>query len=130
MHVLSTKRIIKVNPVESTRLTFTTRRALYPQVNINTVPVPIKTEVKYSVLHLDKKLTWKTHIKAKRRQLELNLKNIYWLMNKKSKLSVGNKLTIYKAILSQFGHTASRYGYAANHPTQKYSKLINQNLSA
>jgi hypothetical protein len=31
--------------------------------------------------------------------------------------------------LSQFGHTASSYADAANHPTQKYSKLINQKLS-
>jgi hypothetical protein len=55
--------------------------------------------VKCLVLHLDKKLTWKNHIKAKRRQLELKAKNLYWLMNKKSKLSVENKLTLYNAIL-------------------------------
>jgi hypothetical protein len=30
---------------------------------------------------------------------ELKLKNMYWLMNKKSELSVENKLTTYKAIL-------------------------------
>jgi hypothetical protein len=45
------------------------------------------------------RLTWKTHIKAKKRQLELKLKTMYWLMNKRSKLSVENKLTIYTAIL-------------------------------
>jgi hypothetical protein len=44
-------------------------------------------------------MTWKTHIKAKRSQLEQKLKNTYWLMNKKSKLSVEINLTIYKAIL-------------------------------
>jgi hypothetical protein len=37
---------IKVNPVKSTQITFTTRRDLCPKVNINNVPIPIKTEVK------------------------------------------------------------------------------------
>jgi hypothetical protein len=69
-----TKWKIKMNPVKSTQITFTTRRALCPQVNINNVPIPIETEVKYLGLHLDQKVTWKPHIKAKRRQLELKLK--------------------------------------------------------
>jgi hypothetical protein len=91
---------IKVNPIKSTQITFTTRRGLCPQVSLNNTLIPIKTEVKYLGLHLDQKLTWRNHIKAKSRQLELKLKSMYWLMNKKSKLSVENKLTIYKAILT------------------------------
>jgi hypothetical protein len=59
----------------------------------------MKADMKYLGLHLDPKLTLKTHTKAKRRQLELKLKNMYWLMNKKSTLSVANKLTVYKAVL-------------------------------
>jgi hypothetical protein len=48
-------------------------------------------------------------------------------MNKKSKLLVEIKLIIYKAIIKQCRHTASSYGDAANHLTQKNSKPINQN---
>jgi hypothetical protein len=44
---------IKVNLVKFTQITFTTRRALCPQENINNVPIPIHTEVKYLGLHLD-----------------------------------------------------------------------------
>jgi hypothetical protein len=73
----------KVNPVKYIEITFTTIRALCPQVNINNVPIPIKTEAKYLGLHLDQNLPWQNHIKAKRRQLELKLQNMYWLINKK-----------------------------------------------
>jgi len=58
-----------------------------------------KKEVKYLGLHLDEKLTCKTHIKAKRCQLELKLKNMSWLINTRSQLSLDSKLTLYKTIL-------------------------------
>jgi hypothetical protein len=53
--------------------TFTTLISRCPQVNKNNHPIPVKTEVKYLGLHLDEKLT--------------------------SKLSLENKLIIYKHIL-------------------------------
>jgi hypothetical protein len=90
---------INVNPAKSTQITFTTRRAACPQVSINNVPIPIKREVKYLGLHLDEKLTWRTHIKTKRRQLDLKIRNINWLIGNKSQLSLENKITIYKTIL-------------------------------
>jgi hypothetical protein len=48
---------ITVNPAKSTQLTFTIRKTICPQVSINNFPIPIKQEVKYLRLHLDKKLT-------------------------------------------------------------------------
>jgi hypothetical protein len=39
------------------------------------------------------------HVKAKRRQLELKRKNMNWLINRKSQLSLENKITLYKAII-------------------------------
>jgi hypothetical protein len=90
---------ITFNPAKSTQITFTTRRTVCPQVSINNFPIPIKQEVKYLGLHLDKKLTWQTYIKAKRRQLELKISNMNWLINKKSQLSLENKIAIYKAII-------------------------------
>jgi hypothetical protein len=87
-----------VNPAKSTQITFT-RRTICPQVSINNLTIPIKQEVKCLGLYLDKKLTWQTHIKAKRRQLELKVGSMNWLINKKSQLSLENKITIYKAIM-------------------------------
>jgi hypothetical protein len=64
---------ITVNPTKSTQITFTTRKTICPQVTIINFPISIKQEVKYLGLHLDKKLTWQTHIKKKtiRAQYEL-----------------------------------------------------------
>jgi len=90
---------IRVNPTKSSQVTFTTRREICPPVNLHNTHIPVKKEVKYLGLHLDEKLTWKTHIKAKRRQLELKLKNMSWLINTLSQLSLDSKLTVYKTIL-------------------------------
>jgi hypothetical protein len=79
--------------------TFTTRRTICPQVSINNFPILIKQEVKYLGLHLDQKLSWQTHMKAKRRQLELKVRYMNWLIITKSQLSLENKITIYKAII-------------------------------
>jgi hypothetical protein len=44
-------------------------------------------------------VSWQTHIKAKRRQLELKVRSMNWLINRKSQLSLENKIIIYKAII-------------------------------
>jgi hypothetical protein len=79
---------ICVNTTKSVQITFTTKRSRCPQVNISNNVIWVKNEVKYLGLYLDEKLTWKPHIKAKRRQLDLKIKNMYWLLNRKSKLSM------------------------------------------
>ncbi|PNF25684.1 hypothetical protein B7P43_G16139 [Cryptotermes secundus] len=99
LHIWLQRWKISVNTNKSVQVTFTTKKSGCPEVNINNNPIPVKTEVKYLGLHLDEKLTWKTHIKAKRRQLDLKMKNMYWLLNRKSKLSLENKLIIYKCII-------------------------------
>jgi hypothetical protein len=45
---------ITVNPAKSAQIAFTTRRAICPQVSINNSLIPIKQEIKYLGLHLDK----------------------------------------------------------------------------
>jgi hypothetical protein len=50
-------------------------------------------------LQLDEKHCATQHISSKRKQLGLSLKKMYWLLGRKSKLSINNKLLIYKVIL-------------------------------
>jgi hypothetical protein len=78
---------IKANETKSVNVTFTTRRDTCPPVHINDVQIPQENHVKYHGLHLDRRLTWHTHIFAKRKQLGFSLTKMYWLLGRKSKLS-------------------------------------------
>lgn len=90
---------IKVNPEKSAHITFTLRRDNCTPITLNNCTIPRKDSVKYLGLHLDRRLTWEKHIKAKKEQLNLKNRKLYWLMNPKSQLSLENKVTIYKTIL-------------------------------
>jgi len=48
--------------------------------------------------------------KTKRKQFEIQLSKMYWLLGNKSQLSIENKLLLYKAILKPSGFMASNYG--------------------
>lgn len=90
---------ISINQTKSVQTTFTTRKSVCPQVFIQNMPIPVKPEVKYLGLHLDQKLTWQKHIKAKRQQMNIKLRQMSWLMHRNSKLSLKNKLLLYKSII-------------------------------
>lgn len=90
---------IKVNETKSNHVTFTTRRGNCPPVRLNNEEIPVTDSVKYLGMHIDRRLTWKKHITTKRKQLNLKVNKIYWLIGRKSQLSLQNKLLIYKAIL-------------------------------
>jgi hypothetical protein len=90
---------VKVNETKSEQVTFTNRRTDCPVVTINETQLPVKNEVKYLGLILDQKLTWRPHITAKKTQINLKLRQMNWLIGRKSKLTTGNKLLLYKAII-------------------------------
>ena len=50
-------------------------------------------------IHFDRMLTWQKHIFTKGKQLGLQLHRMYWIIRRKPKLSLENKLLIYKTIL-------------------------------
>lgn len=90
---------IKVNETKSVHLTFTLRRETCPGILLNNTLLPQSESVKYLGIHLDRRLTWHTHIWQKRQQLNLKFNDLWWLIGSKSKLSMENKLLIYKVIL-------------------------------
>jgi hypothetical protein len=90
---------IKANEIKSVHVTFTTRRETCPSVHIKDMQIPQENHVKYLGLHLERRLTWRTPLFAKRKQLGIFLTKMYWLLGRKSKPYTNNKLLIYKIIL-------------------------------
>ena len=90
---------IKANSSKSFHVTFTNRKGSCPSVTLFGSKIPQADDVKYLGMHLDKHLNWRKHIFTKRKQLGLQLQKMYWLIGRKSQLSIENKILIYKAIL-------------------------------
>lgn len=90
---------IKFNENKSVHITFTTKHSTCPPVTLNNQPLPEKPEVKYLGMHLDKRLTWKTHLQKKKKQIDLKIKQMNWLIGRQSKLSLSNKLLLYKVMI-------------------------------
>jgi hypothetical protein len=76
--------------------------------------VVVQGQVKTYPLFLNSLIPWHYHIFTKRKPLGLTLAKMYWLLGRSSRLSLHNKLLLYKAILKpiwtygiQFWGTAS-----------------------
>ncbi|CAG5024961.1 unnamed protein product [Parnassius apollo] len=90
---------IKANETKSVNVTFTLIRGSCPPVTLNNIVVPQADNVRYLGLYLDKRLTWQKLIFSKRKQLGIQTRKLYWLIRRKSQLSLENKILLYKAIL-------------------------------
>lgn len=88
---------IKINEKKSTLVTFTMRNYICPPVTINNKVIPSSDKVKYLGLILDKRLNWSSYLKQKRKPVNSRLHLLRPLL--KSKLSLTNKLTMYKSII-------------------------------
>jgi hypothetical protein len=90
---------LKINETKSSHITFILRRGHCPPVYINQTVVPQVETVKYLGLHFDRRLTWKDHLVTKRKQFDRKTREISWLIEKHSPLSLENKLLIYQTVL-------------------------------
>jgi hypothetical protein len=89
---------IKINEAKSTQANFSLRREQCPAVVLNNLQTPASPSTKYLGIYLDNHLTWKEHIK-KRKQIDLKIKDMYWLVGRNSKLSLENNILLYKTII-------------------------------
>jgi hypothetical protein len=90
---------MKANETKSAHVTFTLKWSPCPSVQLKSMYLVQPDDVKYLGIHLDRRLTWRKHITTERKQLNLQLRKLYWILGRKSQLSLENKLLVYKAIL-------------------------------
>jgi hypothetical protein len=98
-HTWLEKWRIRPSAQKSNHITFTLRKKDSPPVRLGSTILPDTNCVKYLGFHLDRRLTWKLHIKKKRDEINLKCRSLYWLLGRNSVLSVDNKLLIYNSVL-------------------------------
>lgn len=120
---------IKANEQKSTHITFTLRRDTCPPITINNNPVPQAESTKYLGMHLDRRLTWRSHIEAKKKkQLNIRLRGLYWLIGRHSKLSIENKILIYKTIIKPIWTYGIQLWGAAKNSNLNILQLFQNNV--
>lgn len=120
---------LKANETKSTHMTFTLRRESCPPVYINNKQLLEVDSTKYLGIHLDKRLTWRKHIFTKRKQLGLKLQQMYWILGRQSRLSLENKLLVYKAILKPiWTYGLQLWGSASNSNLEIIQRFQNKAL--
>jgi hypothetical protein len=88
-----------INEAKSTQINFSLRREQCPAIFLNNIQMLASPSTKYLGIYLDNHLTWKEHIGKKRKQINLKIKDMYWLIGRNSKLSLENKILLYKTII-------------------------------
>jgi hypothetical protein len=90
---------IKINEMKSQHVTFTLRRLDCPPIYINNIQLSHTSTVKYLGLHLDRRLTWNTHVTKTRQTMKTRFFQLKRLLDSRSRLTIKNKLTIYKTMI-------------------------------
>jgi hypothetical protein len=91
--------LTKLNTDKLKHVNFTNKRCRYLPVTMNGKIIPSSQTAKYLGMTLDAKLRWKVHVKTKREELRIKYRPMYWLLGRRSALSLRNKLVLYTQML-------------------------------
>ncbi|GBO14616.1 hypothetical protein AVEN_246993-1 [Araneus ventricosus] len=89
---------VQVNSDKCQSVYFTWRRSTPNPPKLYRRSIPWKDETKYLGVTLDKRLTYKTHVAEVKNKVTAVNKKLYYVMGKNSKLSLKNKLLLYKTL--------------------------------
>lgn len=90
---------IKINIDKTVAVMFSYRPNKCPKLKFFGQPIPWSDDVKYLGIHLEKRLTFKKHVKYIQNRFRKIKYKLYPLIKRGSPLSTQNKLIIYKAYL-------------------------------
>lgn len=120
---------IKINSSKSSHTNFTNKNVTHKPLYIGQTEIPFANTAKYLGMTLDVKLHWKEHVKKKREELEIKLRKMKWLIGSQSKLSIHNKLMLYKQILKPvWTYGIQIWGCAKNNVIKIIQKFQNKVL--
>jgi hypothetical protein len=92
-------------------------------------PLPQTSDVKYLGLHLDNHLTWIKHFFTMLKHLGILLTKLHWLVGRKSKLNLRNKLLIYRVIIKPvWTYGIQLWGSASNSNIAKLERFQSKAL--
>jgi len=114
---------IRINEQKCVHITFTLNKESCPLITVNGIHIPQHTHVKYLGFHLDRRLTWKTHIEAKLTQAKLTTTQLYWLIGRNSRLPLEYKYLLYKAVIAPiWSYGMQLWGTAAASTIEKVQR--------
>lgn len=90
---------MKVSAEKSAHVTFTLCRKSSPTIFLDGLALPKRDKVRYLGLIIDKRLTWREHIKTKRQSLNSRAKSLFSITRHNSGLSLKSKIKIYVHLL-------------------------------
>ena len=90
---------IKLNEDKSVYINFTNKNCKQMTMILNGMSLQAANTAKYLGMTLDAKLHWKTHIKMKQEEIKIRFRKLYWLLGRRSELSIKNKVVLYKQVL-------------------------------
>jgi hypothetical protein len=121
---------VRVNGSKSEAILFTRKTAQRHQptspLRVGTDDVPWKSSLRYLGVVLDKRLTYKDHIRSVISRSELTTRSLYSIINRNSRLDLRNKLHIFKSVFRQgYCYGAPVFAKCAN--VHKRTLQIHQN---
>lgn len=122
---------IEVNAAKSVAVMFSKRRSHHPagEVSMFGTPIPWADQAKYLGVILDKKLTFRPHLTCARQKAIGVMKQLYPMIHRRSRLSMGNKLLMYKMIVRPTMLYASPvWGHAARSHIESLQRVQNNYL--